>query len=266
MSSLQIIGNASAAPPPNGACSAYLVWSPAATVLLDIGPGSLGYLRAATSVHALDAIFITHMHTDHFLDLLALNVALFTEPGPRTEHGARWRLPVYLPPGGFETVDACFKALSRGVSGTNAARYAEALAVREYDPAETITVADQAVTFIGPTKHSQADYGMRLQVVGGGLLGYTGDTARCDAAVEVGRGADIFLAECTLMTPGPASVTHTCADELVEMALLARPGQLRATHFLDHSPSWRAELARRLERDLGATETSVVSRGDIYDF
>ena len=67
------------------------------------------------------------------------------------------------------------------------------------------------------------------------------------------------------MAPGPASVTHTCAEELVEMASLARPGQLLATHFLDHSPSWWAEPGGPLERGLPSTNTAVVSRGDVYD-
>jgi ribonuclease BN (tRNA processing enzyme) len=232
--------------------------------LLDIGPGAVGKLRTATDVHDLDAVLISHMHTDHFLDLITLNVARLNQAGERREHGARWRLPVYLPPNAKATVEACFAALPVNVKGTTASRYAENFDLVEYDPAQRLVIGQCTVDFVGPTKHSQTDYGMRVRA-GRGLLGYTGDTARCDAAVEVGRGADLFLAECTLMEPGAHSETHTCAAELVEMAMAARPARLLATHFLDHTASFRTELGARLERGFGR-DSSVVSIGDRFEF
>ncbi len=265
MPSLRILGNASAAPPANGACSAYLVEARDTKVLLDCGPGSLARIRAATDVSELDAIVISHMHTDHFLDLLAMNVALRTQEAGRAVGGAPWRVPLYLPPGGLETLEACFAGLATNVSGTTAARWRDSFDAREYDPAETLVAGPVSVTFVGPTKHSQLDYGMRLEC-GGRVLGYTGDTAFCEAAIEVGRGADLFLAECTLMDAGRASDTHTCAAELATMARAARPGRLLATHFLRHDEPWRAELSKRLTEGMDATEHHLVALGDVYEF
>jgi ribonuclease BN (tRNA processing enzyme) len=264
MATLTILGTASAAPPAGGACSAYLVSTPSANVLLDIGPGSLPQLRAAVDVHDLDAIVISHMHTDHFLDLLALNVARLTQPGMRMAGGAPWRLPVYLPPGGRATVEACFAALQVNVSGTMSARYGEHLELIEYDPAATLRVADLAISFVGPTKHSQLDYGIRVATSRGSILGYTGDTAYCDAAIEVGRRADLFLAESTLAEPGPASETHTCAAELAAMAEAARPGQLVATHFLSHDEAYLGAIEERL-RDVSMPRT-LARIGATFDF
>ena len=264
MATLRIAGNASAAPPPGGACSAYLVEHEGTRVLLDCGPGSLANIRAATSVHDLDAIFISHMHTDHFLDLLVLNVALWTEPGQRMASGARARLPVYLPPGALATLDAAFKALTVNVTGTNAARYAEALDCREYDPAETIPAGELSVSFVGPTKHSTTDYGMRVRA-GNGLLGYTGDTAYCEAAIQVGRDAGLFLAECTLLEPGRASDTHSSAPELAAMATAAGCERLLAMHFLDHSTLFREQAAARLAAGT-RVHSLLVSIGDVFEF
>lgn len=264
MAKLHICGNASASPPAGGACSAYLVETPAAKVLLDIGSGALGKLRLVTGVHDLDALFISHMHSDHFLDLLALNVARFTEAGERMERGTRWRLPVWVPPGALATIEACFAALQVNVSGTMSARWRENFAVREYAPGDAVAVADATVAFVGPTKHAQADYGMRL-TAGGRTLAYTGDTAYCQAAIEIGRGADVFLAECTLMEPGSASNTHTSVPELAVMATAARCTQLLATHFTRHDESWLAEMSARLGRDL-AMPHHIARPGAVYDF
>jgi len=264
MATLHICGNASAAPPAGGACSAYLVDTGRTKVLLDIGPGALGKVRQVTGVHELDAVFISHMHTDHFLDLLALNVARFTEGGERTIGGERWRLPVWVPPGALATVEACFAALQVNVTGTTSARWRENFDVREYAAGDTVTVGDTSVSFVGPTKHAQEDYGMRL-VAGGRTVAYTGDTAFCDAAIEIGRDAGIFLAECTLMEPGPASNTHTCVPELVRMANEAKCEQLLATHFSRHDEPWLAEMSVRLAQGASMPH-HVVRPGEMYDF
>jgi len=71
---LSIIGNSAGIPAPGGACSAYLVQTPATKLLLDCGPGALPRLRTQLRMREIDGIVISHMHTDHFLDLLALNV------------------------------------------------------------------------------------------------------------------------------------------------------------------------------------------------
>jgi ribonuclease BN (tRNA processing enzyme) len=259
---LIVCGNASSAPPAGGACASYLPQTGASKTLLDIGPGSLANIRTTTAVHDLDSIVISHMHTDHFLDLLALNAARLTEAGERTEHGARWRLPVFVPPGASETVAACFQALQVNVSGTTAARWQENLDVRDYNPAESLSLNDLRIDFVGPTKHSQLDYGRRI-TTGERVLGYTGDTAFCDAAIEVGRGADLFVAECTLMEPGPQSSTHTCASELIEMTRAAKPARLLATHFINHTEGWRNALESRLNAGLEATPFAIASSSEL---
>jgi ribonuclease BN (tRNA processing enzyme) len=264
MATLTILGTSSAAPPPGGACSAYLVSSDSTNILLDIGPGSLGYIRGVVDVHDLDAIFISHMHSDHFLDLLALNVARLTQPGMRRAGGAPVRLPIYLPPGGKATVEACFKALQVNVSGTTAARYPEHLELIEYDPASSLRVNAFEVSFVGPTRHSQLDYGMRIRSPAGGVLGYTGDTAYCEAAIEVGRGADIFLAEATLLEPGAQSDTHTSAGELAAMAEIARPAQLVATHFLRNDQPYLEGISARLRAV--SMPHAVAAIGDVFEF
>jgi ribonuclease BN (tRNA processing enzyme) len=232
---------------------------------MDLGPGSLANLRRCAEVHDLDAVFITHMHSDHFLDLLPFNVARATAPGRRMVNGAPWRTPLYLPPGGLETLAACFKALQVNVGGSTAARWVENFDTREYDPNETIRVGDIDVSFVGPTKHAQEDYGFRL-VLGNDVFGYTGDTAFCEAAIEVGRDAGVFLAECTVLEPGTHySETHTSVPELAAMAEAAGCERLLVTHFSDNSEAWLGELEQRL-RALYKKPFEVVRPGDEFEF
>lgn len=265
MAKLHILGTSSGAPHAGGACSSYLLEESGSRILLDLGPGSLANLRQRSEVHDLDAIFITHMHSDHFLDLLPFNVARATAPGKRVANGAPWRTPLYLPPGGMATLAACFQALQVNVGGSTAARWVENFDTREYDPSETIPIGDIEVSFVGPTKHAQEDYGMRLKL-GSGIFGYTGDTAFCQEAIDVGKEAGVFLAECTVLDPGGRHAeTHTSVPELAEMAAASGCERLLVTHFSDNSEPWLHDLEHRL----GALYTkpfTVLRVGNSFEF
>src|SRR5436305_14975258 len=76
MPSLEIIGCSGAVPEAGGACSCYLVRGGGATLLLDCGPGALPRLATRLAPEAVDAIFLSHMHQDHILDLLPYTRAL----------------------------------------------------------------------------------------------------------------------------------------------------------------------------------------------
>lgn len=238
-------GNSGASPPAGGACSSYLLAAGETNIVLDIGPGSLPHMRTQIGVWDIDAIFISHMHTDHWLDLLALNVALFTQDGGPAAQGRK--IPVYLPPGGRETLAAAFAGLATGVQGTNASRWEQALDATEYDPARPVTIGDFEVRFVGPMKHATLAYGMRA-TANGITVGYTGDTAYCPQAVEVGRDADVMLAECTELEKGAWSETHTTAAELGELAAEAKPRLLLATHLSQTDAAYRQQVRERVRR------------------
>ena len=262
---LDIAGNAGAAPGAGGACAGYLLRAQETTVLLDCGPGVVPHLRALLDTRAIDAIVISHMHADHWTDLLTLNVALRLEgfTGEAFAPPTR-RIPVWLPPGGAETVDTVFRALANNIRGSNAALYAEALELHEYDPGATTQIGAARIDFVGPTKHNALCYGMRVEL-GGLTLGYTGDTAYCPEAIAVGQNADVFLAECSLMERGPLSETHLSAPELSVTAREARCKRLIATHFMRHDEAWRAALAERL-RSAYAGPVDLVRPGDSFAF
>ena len=92
------MGCAGSFPSPDSPASCYLVeaddgdgrtWR----VVLDLGSGALGPLQRYTRLDALDAVVLSHLHPDHFVDVCGLYVARRYSPdGPVA--GA---LPVYGP-------------------------------------------------------------------------------------------------------------------------------------------------------------------------
>ncbi len=81
-----------------GACSGYLVEEGDTRMLLDCGSGVFGKLRAACDYRTVDAVLISHLHADHFLDLVPFAYAL--RYSPRAGEGQR--PPLHVPPGGRE--------------------------------------------------------------------------------------------------------------------------------------------------------------------
>ena len=77
------------------------------------GRASFASCRPSSIPHDLTAIVIGHMHADHFLDLVGLRYLYpWGEPAPNP-------LPVHLPPGGRERLDALADAVSRSVSASS---------------------------------------------------------------------------------------------------------------------------------------------------
>jgi len=89
---LTIIGSAGTFPGPTSACSSYLLEHEGFRLLLDIGNGSLGALQRACGVLGPDALMISHLHGDHYLDLITYTYVRRYHP-----QGAAPILPVYGP-------------------------------------------------------------------------------------------------------------------------------------------------------------------------
>src|ERR687886_100532 len=75
-----------------GACSGYLVEEDGVTVLLDCGNGVFGKLRRFVDYVDVDAVVISHLHADHFLDLVPYSYALTYAPRQQP-------VPVHIWPG-----------------------------------------------------------------------------------------------------------------------------------------------------------------------
>lgn len=210
-------------PRPGGASSAYLVRSQAATILLDAGTGAFAKLELAADYTRLNAIVISHMHSDHFFDLVPFR---YTLKYGHAQLGRR--VPLWLPPGGRERLGA----LRHAVSLDAAENFFDIVFdVREYDPNKPLTIADATLRFCR-TQHYVEAYATRVEC-GDASIAYSADTAPCDAVVKLARDASIFLCEAALGLEHeePARRGHCNAEEAGEMAQQASVSRLVLTHY-----------------------------------
>lgn len=218
--SLYIAGSSSAVPRPGRASSGYVLRYVGHTLAIDFGTGAFARLRERLEPTQLDAVVISHMHADHFLDLVPLRYAL------RYEMRRARPLPVYLPPGGIEIAKAIGNPLKE-----DADFYDGVFALHEYSPDLPLAVGGCTIGF-ARTVHYIPAYAMRVDT-GAGVLGYSADTAPCAEVPELVRGAELFLCETALGASGKEDGRrgHLNAHEAGEMARLAGARRLVLTHY-----------------------------------
>ncbi|MFM2105383.1 MAG: hypothetical protein RL338_415 [Chloroflexota bacterium] len=203
-----------------GAC--YLVRTGGTSIVLDLGHGAYAGLAGLVEPSAIDAVVVSHLHPDHFVDLVPLRHYLrFGCTPPR-----RGRV---LGPAGLATrLDAL-----HGEPGFAAASLdIEPLAVGVATVGE-LSLESRLVT------HTAESYGFRVAPAGRPAPGlvYSGDCGRDEDLDPLVRPGDAVLVEASF-GPGPVDPGALHLDGGSAGRLAARTGarELLLTHLLD----WRA--------------------------
>ncbi len=187
---LTVLGGAAAWPNPGQGCSSYLVTASHCKLLLDCGPDTLLELRKHTPLGAIDAVVISHCHSDHILDLVTFRYALVY-----SKDRASTRIPLWLPPGGEEILQALGSAL--GSQGeTTVDFWGDVFEIREYDAESTLGFGDLSVDF-ARTQHFTPCYAIRVKLSSGKTIVYGADMGEIDSLVEFSTGASLLVAEAT---------------------------------------------------------------------
>jgi ribonuclease BN (tRNA processing enzyme) len=227
---LTVVGCSGSGPGPDSPASCYLVEADGFRIVLDLGQGAAGPLQGYTVPSTLGAILISHLHSDHCLDMTALAVLLHYGPTrPRAP------IPVYAPSGAARRI-----ALACGPE-TDETHLADLFDFQE--PCDG-RIGPFSVTF-ARMNHPVAAYAVRLEHDGHALV-YTGDTGPTDALVELCRGADVLLAEAG-WGGGPESVPNLHLTGAAAGEHATRAGVRRL--ILTHVPAWGSVARARAEAE-----------------
>jgi ribonuclease BN (tRNA processing enzyme) len=238
--SVTVLGCSGSYAGPGEACSGYLVRSPGATVVVDLGSGTLANLQAHVPVGDVDALVLTHSHPDHWSDLPILRNAMRYILGLSG-------LPVF---GTARTFDAAL-AVSGELEPT--------LRWTTVDGTSTVTVGDQRIRF-SPTDHPVETLAVRVDAGGRSLL-YTADTGPEWDPGPVGDGVDLLLAEATLPISHEGTVQHLSGRQAGALARTLGAGRLVVTHV---SPGLDDEHQRRDAEAAFAGPVDVASTGATF--
>ena len=218
-----VLGSSCSIPRPQRACSSYLLETREGAIVADLGSGAFANLVRVRAPETIDAIVISHMHADHFLDLIPMRYAL--KYGTRTNDR---RVAVYLPPGGEAALRSLVSAFAHE---TGKDFLGDVFDCRTYDPQAALAVADAAVRF-APTRHYIPTFACRFDSRGASVT-YSGDTAPDDAVVALARETDAFICEATLTAAQEDEEPrgHSSAREAGALAKRARARRLVLSHY-----------------------------------
>lgn len=252
-----MLGSSCSIPRPGRACSGYLVSAAQTAFVIDFGSGSCANLARYRPVDSLDGIVISHMHADHFLDLVTLRYAL--------RYGARSngrRTSLHLPPGGSATLRRLVAAFPPEAGPD----FLDVFDVGEYDPEAGLQIGSVRLRFT-PTRHYVPTYAIRCDA-GAASLTYSADTAPASHVSDLADSCGALLCEATLGPGDEADAGrdpargHLFAREAGALAAAASARRLLVTHY----PASAAD-GTRLAREAAnafAGPISVVDDGDVF--
>lgn len=246
-----VVGCSGSYPGPDSPASCYLVQATDAlrtwSLVLDMGNGALGVLQRYVDPLQVDAVFISHLHADHCVDMTSYYVLRKYHPT-----GTQPRIPVWGPKG-------TAKRLAKAYDLPRKPGMREEFSFRVYD--KPITIGPFTVEPF-EVDHPVPAYGLRLSAFGK-VLAYSGDTGPTDALDAIAADADLFLCEASFRScdDNPPSL-HLTGQEAGEAATRARVKRLVVTHV----PPWhdaQTMLSEASKAYDGPTELAAM--GAVYE-
>lgn len=235
---LTVLGCYGPYPAAGGACSGYLLEEDGCRVLLDCGNGVLSRLQQYMSFKELEAILVSHLHSDHIADLLIMRYGL--EMALHREE-RKEPLPLYAPPqpaGEYERLS-----------------YKSAYRLEALSASQPLKIGPFHFTF-HETLHALPCLAMRVETRRGTLV-YSGDTEYYPGLAVFARGANLFLCEANFqnedMAQGPPN--HLSASQAAQIAAEAEVGRLLLTHL--HPERERSVSLQEAEVHFQAVEAAL---------
>jgi ribonuclease BN (tRNA processing enzyme) len=234
---LLVVGSGAAYPDrPGTASSTYVVSHGATRVCLDLGQGGFAGLAGRFEPSSLAAVVVSHLHPDHFVDLVALRHYL------RYEFDPPRRIRVVGPAGLADRLDGLLAEPGFAAAALDVeARRPGVMAVGD------LLLESALVT------HTNEAYAVRVVPAddpsGPGLV-YSGDCGRAADLAPLIRAGDTLLVEVAF-GPGPVPVgdLHLDGPSVGALASSTRPARVLLTHL-------------QMGRDPDATVASVRSAFD----
>ncbi|MGH3681086.1 MAG: MBL fold metallo-hydrolase [Natronosporangium sp.] len=245
---LTVLGCAGSFPGPESACSAYLFEAEGFRLLVDFGPGSLSALQRYAGLMAVDAILLTHLHSDHILDAVSFVVVRRYAPAAPLPP-----IPMYAPAGAPDRLAAAYSPDQSPLD--------DVYTFYGLQPG-TFPIGPFTVT-VDRVNHPVETYGVRL-AHGNAVIAYSADTGPCDPLVRLAQGADLFLCEASYLDDEPhPSDLHLTGREAGEAATKAGVGRLLLTHLVT---AWGSEaMTFEAAGDAFDGPVEIVRPGSRYD-
>ena len=243
---------------------AHLVQHQGVSLLVDCGSGVTQRLLAAGCPgRDIDALLLTHLHSDHLIDLYQLIVSSWHQGRERPQR-------IFGPPGTRSYVEGVMALWRQELEQRIAHERRPSTTALEVEVEEivdgwTLQLGDLAIEAIAvdhrPVRHA---FGFVFEA-GGRRLVFSGDTRPCESLEAAARGVNLLVNEVFVHRDMPViegvrsaetvanvAAYHTLSSDVGKLASRAGVRCLALTHFVPPHAD-RAKLLAEVRRDFGGT-------------
>ncbi len=176
--------------------------------MIDCGPGVLSRLRT-DALLPIDAIVVSHLHLDHWGDLVpwCWYAARVPQPGAGVPE-------LWLPVKGKGRLEEFARLFGRE------GMFDATFSIHEYTERQPFSAAGFSVEARRVPHFAEPTFGLRVIDPAGTVIAYSADSAPGEELVDLARGAALFVCEATLRSPEDdgAPRGHLTTDEALEIA------------------------------------------------
>lgn len=213
---IRIIGCAGGYPDAGKPTSGYLVSYGGRNILIDCGSGVLSELQKYVPISQIDAIILTHLHSDHICDIPVLKYALQMN---KLHHEDIHPIPVYAP----QEPEIQLKSIMGD----------ENLLVHLISEESTIELFGAGITF-RHTKHSVECFSVRIDY-NKSVFSYSSDTSFDPDLYEIFENADLAIMDCGSLDNDPySSRNHMSPGECYSIFLYSGTKRVVLSHLIPY--------------------------------
>jgi len=211
---ITILGNNGPYPSPGGACSGYLITEGDKNLLIDCGNGVLSNLQKFRRIEEIDAIILTHLHSDHMSDMMVLRYAIQIKKNR-----------------GFDINPIEVYAPNQPQEEYNRIDIPGVFNLKPITKELSLTFGDMSLSF-SEMVHPVTSYAVSIASNDKKFV-FSGDTSWNDNIIEFSRNADLLMLDAGLLSKDKKSdnVPHLTARECGIVAQKANAKRLLLTHF-----------------------------------
>lgn len=243
-----IIGSGASWPDSDRSSPSQVVVVGGEPLLFDCGPGTgMNLMRAGFYPTVIRRIFLTHLHMDHSLEFPSIVFGSYLL-------GRKDKVYLYGPPG---TIDFCrllFEKIYPYAPEIIRRIQEEGLEVASHEATEGLVCqTENYQVFSTPVEHGLPAIAYRIESKEG-IVVISGDTGPCKSLIDLARGADLLIHECSFpddMVEFARETNHSIPSEVGEVAKQAGVKKVVLTHLFPPCKGREKEMIKSINSKFG---------------
>ena len=179
-------------------------------IVLDVPEGAYKDIVNTINIFDIKGVLITHLHTDH-----CLNLHVITTRYIRENHGRKEPLKVYCPKGTLDKILEMNRLFYGGPDEADKEKYVGKVEFVDLEDGLTFELGKYVVTAYKVEHGRPETFGFVFKEKNGVAVGFSADTKDCENLHKILEDSNYAFVEMSTMTPHHA---HLSADEFVALS------------------------------------------------